>query len=301
MNLANVIQQCGPASGRLGPVLCHRYLAAPEPTERNYSQEYAKNLQTQIAYAPKLYAARANEQYGDPAYTRLGLRTLDTSVNGTADTPGFLSILGNAAPAIQRIASETASSQRAADVADVERLGPRAKEALRASNPESYGLVDKLTEQARAGLAAGSLLTPEDLNTVQENTRRVWANRGLGGEAAGASEVLATLGAGRAEQDRRRQFAAGTVALNQAVYGDPFQQIVGRNSGTTSSGMAALQGAAGQQATSVFNPESGYSAALNTHQQDLTYDSDTARANNQNAITKSAMQVGSAALGGMGV
>ena len=301
MNLANQIQQCGPNRGRLGPVLCHRYLDAPEPTEREYSKEYAKNLQTQIAYAPKVFAARANEQYGDLAYTRLGLQTLDTSLNGTKDTKGFLGLLGEAAPALQRIASETASSQREADVADVERLGPRAKEALRASNPQSYGLVDTMTEQARAGLAAGSLLTPEDLNTVQQNTRRIWSNRGIGGEAAGASEVLATLGAGRAEQDRRRQFAGQTVGLNQLVYGDPFQQIVGRSSGTTSAGMAAVQGAAGQQATSVFNPESGYAAALNTHQQDLTYDSDTAKSNNRNALTKTAMSVGSAALGGMGV
>lgn len=241
--------------GEWGAVKC---LTPDTPQDRNYYNDTANALRAQVDLAPQLYAARANQDYGDPAYTRLKLQTLNSAVFGGNGQKGILDMYTQARPQLDALANQTRTAQRSADIADVQNLGGAARQAVRSANPDSAAILDRLNSQANSMLSAGNRMTPEQARAAQQASRTAFADRGMAfGPNAQLNEVLTQQAAGNAEQGRRAQMAAGVLQGNQAVYGDPFQQILGRPSQGVSNIFGAFGQGGGQQGVNGFlNPES---------------------------------------------
>lgn len=256
------------------------------PAPRNYGQEMADTLQAQVDLAPELYAAEA--QYS-PLYAQLEMDNLRKMFQGTEGSPGLISLYENEiAPSLDRIQREAQRTQREADVSDVERYAPRMREALREANPENTALLDKLNEQAMSELAAGDRLTPDQLRDIGQQSRSVFASRGLNqSPASGIAELVNQQVGGQNLKRQRQAFAQSLVGQNQGVYGDPFMAILGRPSGT----VAATQGFGQQgmglnQATgpTLFNPESGYAQDLYNTNLNMLWNTRAANADASNAM-----------------
>ena len=113
------------------------------PPARNYAKETRDQLLTQIQLAPDLYGAEASDEYGQPAYATLGLKTLERALMGADGQRGLLEMYSqNVNPAMSAMEQESDRSRREADVADVEAYGGRATEALLGSDPYKKKLSD---------------------------------------------------------------------------------------------------------------------------------------------------------------
>ena len=151
------------------------------------------------------------------------------------------------------------SNQRTADINDVATLGPQARAAMLAANPDQATLLAKLNSDANIGLDAGTGLTAAEQQQTQQASRAAFAARGMGGGNASVSdELLKQFQLGNQLQQQRQQFAQSVMGSNASVVGDPFQQILGRTSGA----IQTAQGIGQQAGPSLFNPESALSASI---------------------------------------
>jgi hypothetical protein len=235
-------------------------VAAPAP--RDYARETRDTLQAQIDLAPQLYAAESSEAYGQPAYTRLGLRTLEQAMLGGEGQQGLLDMYANdISPRLSEMEAASSSAQRQADLSDVEQYGGRATEALLGADPYKKQISDELSRQALSELQAGATLDPSLRREVQQSYRQAATARGMAYDPSSASEEAYFSGL-QAEQLRRsrQQFAQSALAQRQQLTGDPFMQILGRPGqafgaaqgfGNQGMGMA-------QTAPRLFSPESQY-------------------------------------------
>jgi len=227
-------------------------IQAPPP--RNYGQETRETLQAQIDLTPARYAAEA--EYA-PRFAALNAQIARQLA------PEITAIYGQMAPELAKTEVQTRGISRAGDIADIEKLGPRARAAIQASSPQASQLADTLAAQAQSGLAAGTRLTPEQQRMAQQQTRSAYAARGLAESPRGAVEEAVRsqlMGAGL--QQQRQQQAMQGIAAQQGVYGDVFQQVLGR----PSQAFGMLPGAFGQSQSMspgmLFNPESQYAADI---------------------------------------
>ncbi len=227
-------------------------IEAPPP--RNYGQETRDTLQAQIDLAPARYAAEA--EYA-PRYAALNAQIARQLA------PEITAIYGQMAPELAKTEAQARGISRAADIGDIETLGPRAREAIRASSPEAARLADTMTQQAQSALAAGSRLTPEQQRMAQQQTRSAMAARGLAESPRGVvEEAVRSQMMGAGLQQQRQQQAMGALAAERGVYGDVFQQVLGRPS--QAFGMLPTAFGQGQQMGPgmLFNPESQHAADI---------------------------------------
>jgi hypothetical protein len=259
-------------------------VSAPEP--RNYGQETRDTLQAQLDLAPQKYAAEA--QFA-PKYQALQLGLLQQA------TPELLRLYKEQiAPTMGEVEAAARSRSRAGDIADISALGPQARAAIKAASPEQAALADTLTAQAQSGLAAGSRLTPEQQRMVEQQTRSGLAARGLAQGPSGAlQEAVRSQMAGAGLQQQRQQQAMGALQAGQGVYGDVFQQVLGR----PSQAFGASQGFVGQAGAfnpgQLFNPESQYAANLIGGNQQQQLAARTASAANTTALIGAGMSAAS--------
>lgn len=177
--------------------------------------------------------------------------TVTGTAPATAAQPGLLDLM-----------QKQASAQRVGDINDVATLGLKSHDAMLAANPESAALLAKLNAQANQGLDAGSYLTPEEQRAMQQQSRAAFAARGMGGgNASVADELLKQFDLGQTLLRQRQQFAQSLIGTNQAVVGDPFAQILGRNSGAVPMAMQGQQ----QSGPSLFNPSAGLGLAQSNY------------------------------------
>jgi len=242
-------------------------LGPDAPAPQNYGQQTADTIKAQVENAPAVY--EANAKYS-PLYTKLQSQNLASYLNGTDGSPGVLSLYkDNIAPTLQAVQQTNQASQRNADISAVEQLGGRAVAAFQNANPQEKALIDKLNQQASAGLDAGTSLSPEEMRQAQQAARAASQARG---DATGTSSIYAetqNVGAAGVARQRERQAFAGQIAgLDQATTPDAFQAVLGRSamSGNAAQGFLG-QGQAGtqagtSQAAGYFNPESGYAQNL---------------------------------------
>jgi hypothetical protein len=211
-------------------------------------------LRTQIELAPAKYASEA--EYA-PKYAALNAQIARQLA------PEITAIYGQMAPELAKTEAQARGISRAADIGDIETLGPRAREAIRASSPEAARLADTMTQQAQSALAAGSRLTPEQQRMAQQQTRSAMAARGLAESPRGVvEEAVRSQMMGAGLQQQRQQQAMGALAAERGVYGDVFQQVLGRPS--QAFGMLPTAFGQGQQMGPgmLFNPESQYAADI---------------------------------------
>lgn len=256
------------------------------PAPRDYGQETRDTLRSQIDLAPEKYAAEA--KYA-PQYQRLQLDLLRSA------TPELLALYKDKiAPTMGEVEAAARSRSRAGDIADISALGPQARAAIKAASPEQAALADSLTAQAQSGLNAGSRLTPEQQRQVEQQTRGSFAARGLAGSpTAGLQEAVRSQMSGAGMQQQRSQQAMGALGASQGVYGDVFQQVLGRPSQAFGASQGFVGQAGGFNPGQLFNPESQYAANLIGGNQQQQLAARTASAANSTALIGAGMSAAS--------
>ena len=256
------------------------------PAPRNYAAETRDTLQAQLDLAPQKYAAEA--QFA-PKYQALQLGLLQQA------TPELLRLYKEQiAPTMGEVEAAARSRSRAGDIADISALGPQARAAIKAASPEQAALADTLTAQAQSGLAAGSRLTPEQQRMVEQQTRSGLAARGLAQGPSGAlQEAVRSQMAGAGLQQQRQQQAMGALQAGQGVYGDVFQQVLGRPSQAFAGSQSFLGQAQGFNPGQLFNPESQYAANIMSGNQQSQLAARTASAANTTALIGAGMSAAS--------
>jgi len=225
------------------------------PAPRNYAQETADTLRTQLQLAPEKYAAEA--QFA-PKYQALQLDLLRQA------TPELLKLYKEQiAPTMGEVEAAARSRSRAGDIEDIARLGPQAREAIRGAAPEQTRIADILAQNATSNLLAGSRLTPEQQRMAQQQARIASSARGMAqGPQAAFQEALRSQLMGAGVQQQRQQQAMGALQAGQGVYGDVFQQVLGRPSQAFAGSQGFLGQAQGFNPGQLFNPESAYAQNL---------------------------------------
>lgn len=256
------------------------------PAPRNYAAETRDTLQAQLDLAPQKYAAEA--QFA-PKYQALQLGLLQQA------TPELLALYKEQiAPTMGEVEAAARSRSRAGDIADISTLGPQARAAIKAASPEQAALADTLTAQAQSGLAAGSRLTPEQQRAAQQQTRAGLAARGLAQGPSGAlQEAVRSQMVGAGLQQQRQQQAMGALGASQGVYGDVFQQVLGRPSQAFAGSQSFLGQAQGFNPGQLFNPESQYAANIMSGNQQSQLAARTASAANTTALIGAGMSAAS--------
>ena len=256
------------------------------PAPRNYAAETRDTLQAQLDLAPQKYAAEA--QFA-PKYQALQLGLLQQA------TPELLKLYKEQiAPTMGEVEAAARSRSRAGDIADISALGPQARAAIKAASPEQAALADTLTAQAQSGLAAGSRLTPEQQRMVEQQTRSGLAARGMAQGPSGAlQEAVRSQMAGAGLQQQRQQQAMGALGASQGVYGDVFQQVLGRPSQAFAGSQSFLGQAQGFNPGQLFNPESQYAANIMSGNQQSQLAARTASAANTTALIGAGMSAAS--------
>jgi hypothetical protein len=256
------------------------------PAPRDYGKETADTLRAQLDLAPQKYAAEA--KYA-PQYQALQLDLLRSA------TPELLALYKNQiAPTMGEVEAAARSRSRAGDIADISALGPQARAAIKAASPEQAALADTLTAQAQSGLAAGSRLTPEQQRMIEQQTRSGLAARGLAQGPSGAlQEAVRSQMAGAGLQQQRQQQAMGALGASQGVYGDVFQQVLGRPSQAFAGSQSFLGQAQGFNPGQLFNPESQYAANIMSGNQQSQLAARTASAANTTALIGAGMSAAS--------
>ena len=250
-------------------------VAAPPP--RDYYAETRDTLKAQLELAPERYAGEL--KYA-PLYQQLQMDLMKQAA------PGMMEMYNLYAPQLGQVESQVRSQSRSSDIADISRLGPEAMAAARRANPMQASIVDSMLQQANSGMMAGSALTPDQQRMVQQQTRAGLQARGMNGQASGAMlEALNSAYAGSGVQQQRAQYATGAMGASQALYGDVFQQVLGRPS--QSFGMTG--GFAGASKSfnpgQLFNPESQYAGDIYNQNYQGQLAANTASAANSAALT----------------
>jgi hypothetical protein len=139
---------------------------------------------------------------------------------------------------------------------------------------------------AQGDLNAGREMTPQMQQMAQQTARQAMAARGLSGNQAVAQEIMNSYQMQNAREDRARQFAnsmygAGVnqTASAMGLYGNPLMTQLNAVSPTS------LLGTAGQMSqslgTKIFQPESQYNAALQSNNQGIQAQINSANAQAQ--------------------
>lgn len=225
------------------------------PPARNYAQETADTLRTQLELAPQKYAAEA--QFA-PKYQALQLDLVRQA------TPELLKLYKEQiAPTMGEVEAAARARSRAGDIADIAMLGPQARAAIQGANPEQARIADILAQNATSNLLAGSRLTPEQQRMAQQQARVASTARGMAqGPQAAFQEALRSQMVGAGLQQQRQQQAMGALQAGQGVYGDVFQQVLGRPSQAFAGSQGFLGQAQGFNPGQLFNPESAYAANI---------------------------------------
>lgn len=269
------------------------------PAPRDYASEGRDTLQAQIDLAPQLFAA---EQQFRPQYAQL-----DTN------------ILKSIVPQVSALQEQATTSQRTADIRDVQNLGAAATEAFRNANPQLAKIQDALTARALQGgdsdimnrlrtqamteLNRGGSLSPQEQRLASQSARAAFNARGIArGDAGAFAEALNSDRYSNAREAQRRQFALGvdSADLQRQQYGsnllgttgqflsstssDPFQAILGRSATPASVGTA---GFSLQSQPQIFNPFDPYAGGIYASNQQNQMDAATASAANRASTTGS--------------
>lgn len=230
-----------------------------------------RNRQEQAAWQQR-YDTLKNAKPGDPEMTLEQYARTQWEKSGkpsgdwvtTEKKDGLYDIYGEAAEKLGDVNRKATSLQRQADVGDLKELGPQVREALRATNPEQYALLDEITRQAQEELTLGGNLSTEDQRMADQQVRAAYADRGrLRGNASVTAEVLNRYGLQEARKRERRDFAGQALGYNAALSTDPAMVILGRPSNNTVTTTGAMgQASSANTGPQWFDPYNNYSADL---------------------------------------
>lgn len=241
-------------------------LYAPDPpaaVTRDPGKETADTLRAQLEMekgtgAFKDIGPRINiEREYRPQYTQLDNDTARTALYGDRGNNGMLALMAESGPELARINQSALSAQRAGDIADVSSLAGASRSAYEQLNPEGAALLKRINSLRMEELADPYAMSASQRRGAEQNVRGAQSVRGFGMGPTDAFQEAMYLGdRQRGLFNERMQGAGQTIGLNQSFYGDPFQQILGRPSGSNAQGLyQQAQGVGPQQ---VFDPYSSY-------------------------------------------
>ena len=222
------------------------------PPPRNYGKETRDTLQAQIDLMPDLFAAESKFQ---PLYAQMEMDIARDI------TPQMLDLYRTQIdPALR----DLQRSQREADVADIEELGPRAVQALDQLDPQKAELMKTMMTKAQEGVDADGRLSGMDRRQYLQDVGGARAAAGFGHGPADAFYAAAELQYGRERRRKEnRQNAYQALAMRQATTADPFMAILGRPSQSAAQSSGILAQAQGMGPGQLFNPESAYAQNIN--------------------------------------
>jgi len=204
----------------------------PPPPERDLGEEAREIMQVQLDMAPDIFASELEYR---PKYAALDL-----------------GILGFSQPVIDSIQSRSNTMMRGADIRDIEQLGPRAVDAVRASNPNVKRLLDEMSDSAYDDLLRAGELSPDQIRHVEQASRAAYNDRGLErSNSAILDEVTNNFKTRLAMEDRARSYA-GDVLGYEKSFVDPALMVTGKPS--SSLGFARSTANAGAQGPTMFDP-----------------------------------------------
>lgn len=221
-----------PISAAANQRVAYQNLFGRKPGQRQVT--YTETVHVPAKYGPSSTlpgGARSGPQQTllTPAHDEQVLRT--KWVNDTG-APGTLDMLERATPRLVDLGNRAQSSVRASEIQDVFNLGPKALEAFKNYDPASTGLADSLAARAKERLDANGALDPFMRRQLSQNIRGAQSARGFG---TGTNDAAAEAYYQASTQEQRRrdseQFAGGVLSQRAALYGDPFQTLLGRSSG----------------------------------------------------------------------
>jgi hypothetical protein len=241
-------------------------LYAPDPpaaVTRDPGKETADTLRAQLEME------RGTGQFADigpridierqyrPQYTQLDNDTARAALYGDRGNNGMLALMAESGPELARINQSALSTQREGDIADVSRLAGASRSAYDQLNPEGAALLKRINTLRMEELADPYAMSASQRRGAEQNVRGAQSVRGFGMGPTDAFQEAMYLGdRQRGLFNERMQGAGQTIGLNQSFYGDPFQQILGRPSGSSAQGLyQQAQGVGPQQ---VFDPYSSY-------------------------------------------
>ena len=241
-------------------------LYAPDPpaaVTRDPGKETADTLRAQLEME------RGTGQFADigpridierqyrPQYTQLDNDTARAALYGDRGNNGMLALMAESGPELARINQSALSAQRAGDIADVSSLAGASRSAYEQLNPEGAALLKRINSLRMEELADPYAMSASQRRGAEQNVRGAQSVRGFGMGPTDAFQEAMYLGdRQRGLFNERMQGAGQTIGLNQSFYGDPFQQILGRPSGSNAQGLyQQAQGVGPQQ---VFDPYSSY-------------------------------------------
>ena len=235
-----------------------------------------------------------------PQYTQLDNDMARAALYGTRGNNGMLALMAESGPELARINQAALSTQRAGDLADVSALAGSARTAYDKLNPESAAMLKRINALRMEELENPYAMSPSQMADSQRNIRLSQGVRGLGYGPNDAFQEAMYLGdRQRGLYNERLQGAGQTIGLNQSFYGDPFQQILGRASGSSAQGL--YQQAASVGPDQVFDPYSSYFGNAYGFNANAQNAANIAAANNSAATTGAMLgmagQLGGATIG----
>jgi hypothetical protein len=250
-------------------------------------------LQSQVAIAPQLYASEATYR---PQYANLE-RGIMLENLGLDPTLGLL----DAYRQVNIAQKDLQQDATQADIDMIRELGPQLAEAQRQADPEADALRQAIMADATEGLAAEGGMTAEEERMINQQVLEGAADRGMLEQASTLEDqISARLGANRQLKQQRLQNAASAYGLGNF---DPLLALTGRTGNSPAMAQQGFGGAgfALNSSPGLFNPESAYSAGINTQNYQAEMDARTATAANRAGLMQGAMgmmgSLGSAAIG----
>lgn len=211
-----------------------------------------------------------------PEYLRLGLQDIWGTTIGYGGQKGTLDLLESISPRLSAIEREAMTSQREADVADVERLGARATEALRSADPEMQKLLGQQGALTSQLFGMANRVTPQQERQAAQQARAAGMARGRGyGEGTMAAEILGREDVLAQRRNEAQQSGSQYFQMLRQTAADPFQAILGRPSQTVGLaqqqqgfGAGAAQGFMGPQ---LFDPNMATNLVLQNQANQANY------------------------------
>jgi len=260
------------------------------PPPRDYGQETADTLESQIRLAPDLYAS---EERFRPQYANLE-RRIQLEQLGIDPEIGLLEAFEDyIAPSLVR--QERAGVE--GDIAMLRQLGPELVAAQRAADPLAEALRQSVMTTALEDMRAGAGMTAQETRDTDQQALAMAAQRGLVGQnVSDYDRMRAKLLGDRQAKAQRMQNASAAYGLGQ---GDPLLALTGRrmNTGANVTQQFGTAGFGLESSPAIFNPESAYAGALATQNWQGEMDARAATAANRAAMMGGLLGAGGSILG----
>jgi hypothetical protein len=240
-------------------------IQAPEPID--YGKQMAGTLRAQrdsmqgtgeFSDLGRMVDMEADQR---PAWTNLELQTMRDLMQGRDGNMGLLDMYKNViTPSLSETEAEANRYGRQADLADVSSMGQTATDAFLGADPMKKEASDLLLRGAIDEFRLGAKLDPSLAREVQQGYRQAATARGMAYSPYSAQEEAYWQGMQANQLKQQRQSALSQLmGQRQALTGDPFMQVLGRQGQAfgASGGYGGQAMGMGQSlGPKIFSPES---------------------------------------------